>query len=191
MIELGTKESRRTVGLEPNRDLAAVPSSFFSHRTCQTRSRCAEIAPRAGVDSAAARGHCGRIHRRAASDREEREPMDGQHRVLFRTALAMSAERCRMCAEHTLRAVTSVTNPQVDLPIAAPRRRCPRDAHEKARSHGYIRTLQETRETMEEVIHACARANACTSAANVRKGERGMRKCTRARRIPLCSSVSS
>ena len=28
-------------------------------------------------------------------------------------------------------------------------------------------------------------------AANVRKGERGMRKCTRARRIPLCSSVSS
>lgn len=203
MIELGTKASRGTVGLEPNGDLAAVPSSFSWRGTCPARSQCAENAPRAGVDSAAARGHCGSTHRRAGlRSRKEREPIEGKRRVLFRTALAMPAERCRECTEHTLRAATSVPNPPADLPYPLPPRRCassqvPTGAHEKARSHGCHSDRPrderndgrgDTRTRMRERMHGAAPTAPPTCA---KVSEECVSARARGVAHPLCSSSVS
>ena len=167
---MGTKASRGTVGLEPNGDLAAVPSSFSWRGTCPARSQCAENAPRAGVDSAAARGHCGSTHRRAGlRSRKEREPMEdgsavccsGPHWQCQQRGVASA--RNTHCAprrrSRTLRQTCPIRSP----PVAAPRRRCPRVHTRKREATAAIRTVQETRETMKEAVHARACANACTA----------------------------
>ena len=130
-----------------------------------------------------------------ASDREKRELIEGQHRVLFWTALAMPAERCRECTDHALRAATSVRTLRQTCPIRSPSSslrlrsqvpRASRDAHEKARSHGYDSDRPrderdggsgDTRTRTHARSHAWRRAH---RAANVRKGVRIVRKRTRA-----------